>query len=337
MEIDLYTTCPSQHHGVDPEAFLQAVRDVSRWSDDAGCRGILVYTENNLLDPWLLAQTILQHTSRLSPLVAVQPVYMHPYTVAKMVSSLTYLYGRRISLNMVAGGFKNDLAALGDTTPHDRRYDRLVEYTTIILELLSSGPPVTFSGEFYQMEKCSLKPPLPKQFMPALTISGSSPPGVAAAQRLGAVTVRYPEPPEQCPSLAADSANRSGIRVGIIARNTEDEAWEVAYQRFPPDRAGQITHKLAMSTSDSVWHNRLSTLGRSPEQTSTRTTYWLAPFENYKTFCPYLVGSYEQVACQLSRYLGAGYSTFITEVPESADDLAYIAHAFERAEARVAA
>ena len=83
-------------------------------------------------NPWLVSQLIIEATERLCPLVAIQPVYMHPYSVAKMVTSLAHLYGRRLYLNMVAGGFVNDLAALNDTTPHDRRYERLVEYTTII-------------------------------------------------------------------------------------------------------------------------------------------------------------------------------------------------------------
>jgi alkanesulfonate monooxygenase len=36
-----------------------------------------------------------------------------------MVTSFAYLYGRRVFLNMVAGGFRNDLLALADETPHD--------------------------------------------------------------------------------------------------------------------------------------------------------------------------------------------------------------------------
>jgi alkanesulfonate monooxygenase len=336
MNVDLYTTCPSVYQGVDPNSYIETVRDVSRWSDAAGCRGMLVYTENNLLDAWLISQLVIQNSSQLTPLVAVQPVYMHPYTVAKMVSTLSYLYGRRVSLNMVAGGFKNDLAALGDTTPHDCRYDRLIEYTTVIMKLLSGGPPLTFTGEFYRLEKCSLKPALPKDQLPIVTISGSSPAGLAAAQEIKAIAIRYPEPPEQC-AEEARKVERCGIRVGIIARETEDEAWDIAYQRFPPDRAGQITHKLAMSTSDSFWHNRLSTLGELEEQPGYRSTYWLAPFENYKTFAPFLVGSYRQVAGQLSRYMSAGYSTFITEVPATENDLQHICRAFECAENRVTA
>src|SRR2546430_4749483 len=34
----------------------------SRWSEDAGCRGILVYTDNRLVDPWLVAQLIVENT-----------------------------------------------------------------------------------------------------------------------------------------------------------------------------------------------------------------------------------------------------------------------------------
>src|SRR5439155_940280 len=83
------------------------------------------------------------------PLVAVQPVYMHPYAVAKQITSFAYLYGRRLYLNMVAGGFKNDLDALSDTTPHDKRYARLVEYTTIISRLLTGPAPLTYEGDFH--------------------------------------------------------------------------------------------------------------------------------------------------------------------------------------------
>src|SRR6185503_6139868 len=105
----------------------------AQWSERAGCQGILVYTDNSLHDPWLVSQAILQCTTAIAPLVAVQPVYLHPFSVAKMVTTFAAHHGRRLCLNMVAGGFKNDLVALDDQTPHDQRYDRIVEYGTIIL------------------------------------------------------------------------------------------------------------------------------------------------------------------------------------------------------------
>src|SRR2546427_3131753 len=85
---------------------------------------------------------------------------MHPYTVAKMMATLSHLYGRRIDLNMVAGGFKNDLLALNDETPHDARYERLVEYTSIILQLLAGGRPPTFPGRVHPGTNLTLVPKL---------------------------------------------------------------------------------------------------------------------------------------------------------------------------------
>jgi alkanesulfonate monooxygenase len=230
---------------------------------------------------------------------------------------------------MVAGGFKNDLVALNDLTPHDRRYDRVVEYTTIIQRLLAGGTPVSFEGEFYRVTQLSLKPPLPSELFPLITISGSSDAGLAAAHSLGAVPVKYPEPPEQCTTEQEDRNRGCGIRVGIIAREKEDEAWQVADERFPPDREGQLMHKLAMKVSDSVWHQTLSEINGGVKE--TRSTYWLRPFQNYKTFCPYLVGSHDQVACEIGRYLAAGYSTFILDVPGSEEDLTHIRAVFGQA------
>jgi len=326
--ITVYSTCPP-YNGSDPSAHVDEVRRISRWSEEAGCKGMLIYTDNGLLDPWLVSQIVIESTRLLSPLVAVQPVYMHPYSVAKMVSSLSYLHDRQICLNMVAGGFKGDLTALNDTTPHDQRYDRLIEYTTIIQQLLAGTSLVTFEGTFYRVERLSLKPPLPAELYPVITISGSSEAGLNAARTLGAIPVVYPEPPEKSHVLPEFRQTGCGIRVGIIARQDEEEAWAIAHERFPVDRTGQIAHNFAMKASDSVWHKTLSDLGRRIQD--QRSPYWLVPFENYKTFCPYLVGAYEQVADEVGRYAAAGISTFILDVPRSEDDLVHIAKVFQLA------
>jgi len=309
------------------------VIDVARWSEEAGCEGILVYTDNSLVDPWLVSQIIIQHTTRLCPLIAIQPVFMHPYSVAKMVSSLGHFYRRRTYLNMVAGGFKNDLTALHDTTPHDKRYVRLVEYTIIIKELLRSSAPVSYQGEFYVVDKLRMTPPLPTELCPGILVSGSSDAGLAAARVVGATAVKYPQPLEREPDCSNDTLD-SGVRVGIIAREQESEAWNTAHARFPEERKGQLTHQLAMKTSDSVWHKQLSQMAQSiGEDTSP---YWLVPFENYKTFCPYLVGSYDRVAAELSRYIERGYLTIILDIPPTREELEHIKVVFGRAKEMVA-
>jgi alkanesulfonate monooxygenase len=247
--VRIFSTCP-QSKDLPREKYVEAVAEVARWSESVGCSGILVYADNGLVDPWLVAQVIVQSTQGLSPLVAVQPVYMHPYAAAKLVASFGHMYGRRIYLNMVAGGFKNDLAALNDPTSHDERYARLIEYTLVMKALLSSDKPVSFSGRYYRVGNLRMTPPAAPELAPEFLISGSSEAGLAAARATGATPVRYPEPPGHEESDVTDRLTHSGVRVGIIARETAADAWSVAHERFPEDRRGQLTHQLAMKVSD---------------------------------------------------------------------------------------
>lgn len=329
LGVEVFSTCPQSRNVADAEAYVQDVLRVSRWSDRAGCRGMLIYTDNALVDPWLLTQQVLQNTEQLCPLVAVQPAYMHPYSAAKMVATLGFLHGRQIYLNMVAGGFRNDLLALADETPHDDRYDRLVEYTTIVTSLLADDAPVTFEGRYYQVKNLKLKPALDQGLFPGVFVSGSSEAGLAAGRTLGATAVKYPQPPEEEEGRQNGAPMKLGMRAGIIARETAEEAWRVSYELFPASRKGQMTHQLAMKVSDSQWHKQLSALGEHTQE--NESPYWLGPFENYKTFCPYLVGSYDRVADEIGRYLRLGFKTFILDIPPAEEELLHSGVAFRRA------
>ena len=182
--IHLFSTCP-QSKDVARGDYLALVRRVAQWSEAAGCTGMLIYTDNSIVDPWLVAQLTLQATEQLCPLVAVQPVYMVPYTAAKMVASLGSLHNRRIWLNMLAGGFRNDLIALGDETPHDDRYARTVEYALLMRHCWRTTSPSRFEGRFYRVHGVRLAPRCRSTMQPGWLISGSSPAGRAAAVAMG--------------------------------------------------------------------------------------------------------------------------------------------------------
>lgn len=321
-----YSTCPV-HKNETGEEFRRNVIQTARWSEEAGCSGLLIYTDNRVIDPWVLAQLVLQNTRTISPLVALQPVFMHPFAVAKQVAALSFLYNRRVDMNLVAGGFKTELDALHDPTPHDQRYARLIEYTTIIQQLLErscEGKAATFHGKFYQVDRLKLVPAMRPEFLPQLTISGSSEAARDAARELGAVAVCYPRSASVC-ATELPAVPRSGIRVGIIARSDAHTAWDVAHERFPADPKGQLTHQLAMKLSDSVWHDQLSQAARNDGKPGS--PYWLFPFENYATFCPYLVGDYETVAGELRRYFDCGYRSLILDIPPDREELDHAAHA----------
>lgn len=323
-DIQIFSTCPQSKDG-DAAGYAERVAAVARWSEEAGCTGMLVYTDNGLADPWLVAQHVLASTPRLCPLVAVQPIYLHPYAAAKMVASLALLHGRKIWLNMLAGGFRNDLEALGDDTPHDERYLRTAEYTRIVTGLLA-GETISFAGRHYRVRNLRMTPALPPELFPGLFMSGSSEAGLAAARAVGAIAVKYPKP-----AAEEQADGDSGIRVGIVARDEAEEAWRVAHLRFPSDRKGQITHKLATKTSDSHWHRELSDLPAG--EGGGDDPYWLHPFHTYKTFCPYLVGSHDRVAEALAAYMRRGFTRFILDIPPSREELDHVRRCFDRAAA----
>jgi alkanesulfonate monooxygenase len=313
----VFSTCPPSTDA-EPGAYLERVREVARWSEEAGCEGILVYTDNRLVDPWLVAAAIVQATDRLAPLVALQPASMHPHTAATMVATVAYLYGRRVHINLLAGGFKLDLEALGDTTPHDERYERATSYASIMQRLLRGDAPVFVDDAYYRLHGARLQPPVPPHLQPGWMISGSSPAGRASARALGAVAIAYPKPAvEEAPV----GDHPSGIRLGLIARASRADAWAVARERFPATRAGQVMHGLATKASDSHWHQQLSEGDEGADESAG--TYWLGPFRHYQTFCPYLVGSLDEVAADLAAYLRLGHRTLVLDIPRSPDDLAH--------------
>lgn len=313
--VTIYTTCPAST-GRSGDDFRRHVLDVADWTEQAGCRGFLVYTDNSLADPWLTAQAVLAHTETLVPLVAVQPAYMHPYTAARMVTSTAFLTGRQLDLNLVTGGFAGHLRALGDGLEHDERYRRLVRYALIIRRLLTEGGPISDDGDHYRLRAATIEPALDPLLVPRMFVSGSSDACRQASRELGVPRLSYPQPVGDYAQGGAVPAD--GIRIGIIARDTSAAAWRVARERFPADRVGERLHDIAARVVDSRWHQNLST---EVTRGAPDDTYWLFPFRTYKTFCPYLVGSHREVSELLARYLALGVSTLLLDVPSDADDL----------------
>ncbi len=336
LPFKLFATCPQfmqpgSTESADPKQYLEQVVNSGHWCERHGFDGMLVYADNRQLDGWAIAELLIRNTERLLPLVAIQPVYMHPYTITKTIASIAYLYGRQIYLNMVAGGFKGDLQALNDPTPHDDRYVRLVEYSKIIQMLTDADPGdrISFNGKYYTVSNLGLTPPIPEELRPVFFMSGSSDAGLAASKDIDATAIQYPLPPAEYAGPPQDMA--SGIRLGLIAREDADEAWKAAYERFSQDREGAIAHKLAMKVSDSQWHATISEM--ASKEHDPENPYWLEPYKHYKTFAPYLVGDYDTVAKDLARYIRKDISVFIVDIFPSEEEAMHTREAFVRAAA----
>ncbi|GAA2682706.1 MULTISPECIES: LLM class flavin-dependent oxidoreductase [Actinosynnema] len=252
---------------------------------------------------------------------------MHPYTAARMMSTIGALHDREVDLNLVVGGYKPDLRALGSLIGKDQRYDRLVEYGRVMAALLDQGPDdrLAFEGEHYELSGAQVFPPLPPGLRSRTFLAGASQAAVRAAEALGATRLAYLG--ELGADDDADFAG-TGVRFGVIARETGDEAWRTALKRYPSRPAREAVRVLA--GTESGWLRKF--WRDSQDERPERDVYWMRPFEQSRDFCPFLVGSYDEVGELLHRYLRAGVTTLILNVPHDEDDLFHTAAAVRRTE-----
>ncbi len=319
-ELRLLSSCPDSA-GSQPDEYSRRVLDAARWAEQAGHSALLVHSNNHLSDPWVVAQMVMHETKHIAPIVTVQPLYSHPYAVAKKVATLAQQYGRAPHLNLASGAYRADLLSLGDTTPHDERYARLVEFGKVVQQLLRSEDPVVFDGNFYRLHKPAALAPLGRLQQPNFFVCATSEAGRDAARELGATTVHHV-------TTTAATATQC-IRLGVIARETEEAAWDAAHARFPVNHATRFAHRLDLAWSDSRSQAELQAAADGEENGSPHL--WLTPFENRQAHCAYVVGSHADVAQQVRRWMDTGTHTFLLDDPGSESDLEHTRLVFERA------
>ncbi len=299
---------------------LRVVTEFAQRAERHAMDGLLAFYNHYDLDPWTTAATILQHTKALTPLVAVQPYSVPPFTAAKLLYSLTRLHHRRIDINLITGATPQDLAQVGDSLDHDERYERATEYHTVLSRLLSSDEPLVHEGRFYQYKGLYMFSRLAPDLRPRTFVAGSSPAGRKMAAAVADIAITHPEPVDQFAEtfLGADREDtRIGIRIGLIARDTDEEAWSVARALYPEDRRARL--KTAMrKKSPSDWNRRLAEL--ATDEGVYDEVYFTGAFRADKGNMPVLVGSYRQVADYLERYLKLGVSAVILAGVTSDED-----------------
>jgi alkanesulfonate monooxygenase len=316
---------------LDQALYWHNIKNVIQWSDKYNCTGVLIFTGNDtFVDPWLVAHTVLIDSTNLSPLIAVNPIYMHPFTVAKMISSFAYMYGRKVFLNMVTGTALSYLDSLDDKLSHDERYERLKEYIVIIKSLVASEGLTTLHGNFYRVSNLQLLPKVPKSLFPEFLIAGQSEAARKVCQALKGIGMQMLPP-----DIDSISGDIEGIHFGIVTRDSEAQAWEAAHRLFPEDKEGQEILAHSMINTDSVWKKRMKA-AISMENPSNRA-YWLEPFRNFNADCPYFIGDYNQVTDLLVRLICKGVRVLILDIPAYEEEFYHIDLAFKKASERLRA
>ncbi|MFM0212321.1 LLM class flavin-dependent oxidoreductase [Paraburkholderia sediminicola] len=313
----------------DDFAYIDYLSQVARAADLVGFHGALIPIFRFTEEPWVVAAALARETRNLRLLIAMQPWFLHPAYAAQMAASLQRISRGRVEWNIVTGGGGADQRAYGDFIDHDSRYARTDEFLDVV-KGYSTGTPYTHKGQFYQIEEGGLVAPLSSQPVPRIYLAGASDAAMAVAAKHGDVHLSWGEPLAKQKEVidrarrALDAQNaerdlRFGMRIDILARETEEQAWAELRQMFATvsdaTQLGGTRRTVGAGDSESVGAKRQFALHQGNTQhfddLIVGPNLWAGMSKIRGGPGCVIVGSHEQVAERLAEYVDIGVSTFI--------------------------
>jgi alkanesulfonate monooxygenase len=295
------------------------IREVAAVADRLGFGGVLLPTGPACMDAWTVASALAPLTERLKFLVALRPGVVSPANAARQAVAFDQISRGRLLLNVVTGGNPTDLEADGLFLSHDQRYAQTSEFLKIWRAIVS-GQPIDFQGEHLSSRNATPLPfPPVQQPYPPLYFGGSSTAGIEVA----AEYLTWGEPPTQVAEkfaqvrAAAARQGRTvkfGLRIHLIVRETEAEAWEAAdrlISRISDDtiNAAQVRNGLV---SESEGQRRMAALhGYRRDALEVGPNLWAGVGLVREGAGTALVGDPATVAARLREYQDLGVETVI--------------------------
>lgn len=305
-------------------AYIDYLSQVARAADIGGFHGALVPAFRHTEDPWMLSAALARETRRLRFLIAIQPWFIHPSYASQMAASLQRLSHGRVEWNVITGGGGSEQRAYGDFIDHAARYERTGEFLEYV-KGYNAGEPFTFEGKHYRVEGGGLKAPMNQYGVPRLWLAGASEASMNIAAKHGDIHLTWAEPVAKQKEVI-DQARRAienagfgrelgfGIRVDILARETEEQAWAELRQMHAS--VGEGTRGLGgrRNDSESVGAARQSALrggSQKFEDLIVDRNAWAGMSAIRGGPGLVIVGSHEQVAERLAEYVDIGVTQFI--------------------------
>lgn len=299
-------------------AYLQ---QIAQATDRLGFGGVLIPTGRSCEDAWLVAASLIPVTQRLRFLVALRPGVTSPTQAARQAATLDRLSNGRAIFNLVTGGDAEELAGDGVFLDHRERYAESAEFTRVWRRLIE-GETVDYEGQHVNVRGARLMFKPVQQPRPQLWFGGSS----EVAQDLAAeqvdVYLTWGEPPAQvkekleevqAKAAAQGRKLRFGIRLHIIVRETNAEAWQAAERliaHVDDDTIAQAQAKLAKT--DSVGQHRMAALhGGKRDRLEISPNLWAGVGLVRSGAGTALVGDGPTIAARMQEYADLGIDTFI--------------------------
>ncbi len=302
-------------------ADITYLQQIAQAIDNLGFKGALLPTGRQCDDAWITAAALSAVTKHMKFIVAFRPGLIAPALAARTASTFDRISNGRVSVNIVTGGSDADTAADGLTLSHDERYELTEEFLTIFRSV-ASGEPTTFEGKHLKIVNGrNIFPNVQKPY-PPIYFGGSSDSAHRVAAKHADFYLTWGEPPQQVAEQIAavrryaEEAGhkiRFGIRLHIIVRETQREAWDAANDliKYLDDNAIAQAQTL-MSSSQAVGQHRMQALhGGSREKLEVSPNLWAGVGLVRGGAGTALVGDPDTIAARMQEYVDLGVESFI--------------------------
>lgn len=297
------------------------MRQIAVTAENLGYDGLLIPTGSSCLDPWVTASSVAAVTQRIKLLVALRTSISGPTASARQAATLDQALHGRLLLNVVPGGDAAELAAEGVFLNHDERYDVADEFLTVWRRVLQ-GETVTFEGKHVKVHGAhNFFPPVSKPY-PPLYFGGSSPAAHELAAKHVDAYLTWGEPPAAVAEKIADVRARAarhgrtvrfGIRLQVIVRETNAEAWAAAERLISKLTDDDIRNAQEnFARMDSVGQKRITELhGGRRDKLEVSPNLWAGVGLVRGGAGTALVGDAATVAARLQEYADLGVDSFV--------------------------
>ncbi|WP_420997347.1 LLM class flavin-dependent oxidoreductase [Cupriavidus sp. 30B13] len=250
-------------------------QQLARAVDHLGFTGALLATGTH--DAWVQGASLIPYTDQFQHLIAAHPPLLSPTLLGKMITTFDQFSKGRLRINIVNGDARL-MAQFGVHLSHDERYAYTDEYLTVLRGLLR-GESVTFKGRHIHVVDAGLPLPPYGGRVPELWFGGSSRAAHEVAAKHIDTYLSWGETVEQADSKIREVRElarahgradkiRFGIRLYVIVRPTEAEAWAAAQDLYDHmDDAAIEGAQAYVAGIDSVGQQRMSALhgGKKPK------------------------------------------------------------------------
>lgn len=295
--------------------------------DNSGFKYLLIPVNTTCWEATVLASYYVAKTKNIHPLIALRSAYVNPTLAARMFATLDQMSEGRLCVNLIAGLNDDDTRADGIFDNKTVRYEKMDEEVQIMKKLWTSNEPIGFEGKHYRVNQVVEPKPFQKPHPPFFLGGGSQQAAEISAKhstvhlfwgdKPDVIAVKVREMRELAAKYGRRDAIHFGMRLQIICRDSEEEAWAEAARlvegsekfNFVNMRTGKAAAEVIRRTSEAnrrVWE----LLDQAGDDMRIHPHLWAGISTVRVGAGIAVVGNPRQVADTLSEFVDAGCTSF---------------------------